>query len=97
MEREYYSIPEAAVMMGISRIAVFKKVKKGQLAAIRFGRNWAVAISEINRAKSVPGRAPAVAARVQASVAKPRPAAEKPASRNEEASGNTEMDSIGWD
>jgi len=42
MEREFYSIPEAAARLGISRIAVFKRVKKGQLAALRFGRNWAV-------------------------------------------------------
>lgn len=42
MARAYYSIPEAAVILGISRIAVFKKVKKGQLEALRFGRNWAV-------------------------------------------------------
>ena len=41
-KKEFLSIPEAAVLMGISRIAVFKKVKKGQLTAIRIGRNWAV-------------------------------------------------------
>ena len=40
--REFFSIPEAAALLGLSRIAVFKKVKKGQLAAIRIGRNWAV-------------------------------------------------------
>jgi len=42
MEKEYLSIPEAAVVLGLSRIAVFKQVKRGRLAAIRIGRNWAV-------------------------------------------------------
>lgn len=40
--REFLSLPEAAALLGVSRIAVFKKVKRGQLAAIRVGRNWAV-------------------------------------------------------
>jgi excisionase family DNA binding protein len=59
MEREFYSIPEAAARLGISRIAVFKRVKKGQLAALRFGRNWAVSASELERALSA-AAAPAV-------------------------------------
>ncbi|OGS07149.1 MAG: hypothetical protein A2270_04835 [Elusimicrobia bacterium RIFOXYA12_FULL_51_18] len=41
-QRVFFSIPEAAAHIGISRIAVFKKVKKGQLTAIRIGRNWAI-------------------------------------------------------
>ena len=47
MAREYYSLPEAAAMLGISRIAVFKRVKNGKLRAIRFGRNWAVPASAL--------------------------------------------------
>jgi len=50
MEREFYSIPEAAARLGISRIAVFKRVKKGQLEALRFGRNWAVPASALESA-----------------------------------------------
>lgn len=42
MAKEYLSIPEAAAVLGISRIAAFKQVKKGRLPAIRIGRNWAV-------------------------------------------------------
>ena len=42
MANEYLSIPEAARILGLSRIAVFKQVKKGRLPAIRIGRNWAV-------------------------------------------------------
>jgi len=42
MNEKYLSVPEFALRLGISRIAVFKKVKKGQLPAIKIGRNWAV-------------------------------------------------------
>ena len=41
-EKEYYSVPEFAKKLGISRIAVFKRVKKGKISAIRIGRNWAI-------------------------------------------------------
>ncbi|OGR94223.1 MAG: hypothetical protein A2016_05615 [Elusimicrobia bacterium GWF2_62_30] len=81
-------------MMGISRIAVFKKVKKGQLAAIRFGRNWAVAISEINRA--IAAAAPAPAGSVKKPAASPAaPAQQAPAVQS--STESAEMDSIGWD
>lgn len=39
---EYITIPQLAKLLGISRIAVFKKVKKGQIEAIRVGRNYAI-------------------------------------------------------
>lgn len=54
MAKEYFSIPEAAVVLGISRIAVFKQVKRGRLPAIRIGRNWAVPFSALNN-KTPPG------------------------------------------
>ncbi len=38
----YVSIPQLAKMLGLSRIAVFKKVKKGEIKAIRIGRNYAI-------------------------------------------------------
>jgi len=41
-ENEYVTIPELARIMGLSRIAVFKKVKKGEIKAIRIGRNYAI-------------------------------------------------------
>jgi len=41
-EKTYYSLAEVAKIMGISRIAVFQKVKKGDLEAVRIGRSWAV-------------------------------------------------------
>lgn len=58
-QNEFLSLPEAAALMGISRIAVFKKVKKGQLAAIRIGRNWAVPAAALeNPPAMVPPSAP---------------------------------------
>jgi excisionase family DNA binding protein len=32
----------AGRLLGISRIAVYKKVKKGELDAVRIGRSWAI-------------------------------------------------------
>ena len=40
--KEYITIPELAKILGISRIAVFKKVKKGEIKAIKIGRNYAI-------------------------------------------------------
>ncbi len=43
MERSrYMSIQELATILGISRIAVYKKVKKGEIKAIRIGRSFAI-------------------------------------------------------
>ena len=40
--KEFISIQELADILGISRIAVYKKVKKGQIKAVRIGRNFAI-------------------------------------------------------
>ena len=39
---KYISIPQLAKNLGINRIAVYKKVKKGQIKAIRIGRSFAI-------------------------------------------------------
>lgn len=39
---EYISIQELATILGISRIAVYNKVKKGQIKATRIGRSFAI-------------------------------------------------------
>ncbi len=39
---KYISIQELATILGISRIAVYKKVKKGEIKAIRIGRSFAI-------------------------------------------------------
>lgn len=41
-KKEFYSIPELAKLIGISRIAVFKKVKKGQIKASKIGKNYVI-------------------------------------------------------
>ena len=41
-EEKYITIPGLAKLLGISRIAVFKKVKKGEIKAIKIGRNYAI-------------------------------------------------------
>ncbi len=38
----YISISQFAKVLGISRIAVYKKVKKGQIEAVRIGRSFAI-------------------------------------------------------
>ena len=39
---EYISIPELAKILGVSRIAVYKRVKSGQIKAVRIGRIYAI-------------------------------------------------------
>ena len=39
---KYISIPELAKFLGVSRISVYKKVKKGQIEAIKIGKNYAI-------------------------------------------------------
>ena len=39
MEKEYLSTSEVAKILGISRIAVFKKIKSGEIKAEKKGRN----------------------------------------------------------
>ena len=39
---KYLTIQELANILGISRIAVYKRVKKGQIKAVRIGRNFAI-------------------------------------------------------
>ncbi|MCD6413539.1 MAG: helix-turn-helix domain-containing protein [Elusimicrobia bacterium] len=49
VEKEFLSLSELAEKLGISRIAVYKKVKKGEIKAIRIGRNYAVHRSYIDK------------------------------------------------
>jgi len=41
-KEKYITIAQLAKILGISRIAVYKKVKNGQIEAIRIGRNYAI-------------------------------------------------------
>lgn len=42
VDSEYISIPQLAKILGLSRIAVFKKVKQGEIKALKIGRNYAI-------------------------------------------------------
>lgn len=104
MAREYYSIPEAAARLGISRIAVFKQVKKGRLEALRIGRNWAVPAAALERA-ALPEKAPVIPPPARRTVTRsggrgalPSPAL--PPTVNEvppPPAPDSELDSMGWD
>ncbi|MEK7194187.1 MAG: excisionase family DNA-binding protein [Patescibacteria group bacterium] len=43
----YISVQELANMLGISRIAVFKKIKKGQIPAEKIGRSYAISMEHV--------------------------------------------------
>ena len=82
-------MPEVAALLGISRIAVFKRVKKGQLQALRIGRNWAVPAAAVPAPPTAvfPSAPPA---------APPVPLVKEPESPGA-AAADAEMDSMGWD
>ena len=42
MEQKLYSTTEIAKLLGISRIAVFKKIKSGEIKAKKVGRNFVI-------------------------------------------------------
>ncbi len=44
---EYLTIPQLAKILGISRVAVYRKVKKGQIKAVKIGRTYAVPQKQI--------------------------------------------------
>jgi len=89
MAKDFFSLPEAAAILGISRIAVFKKVRKGQLQAIRIGRNWVIAASVLESYGkfSIPPPPP---------VKQPAKHHETP-TRSYSLSPDKEMDDMGWD
>lgn len=41
-KKEYLTIPQLAEILGLSRIAVYKKVIKGDIEAVKIGRNYAI-------------------------------------------------------
>ncbi len=44
---EYLSVQEVASKLGISRIAVFKRIQKGQLPAQKIGRAYVIAADDV--------------------------------------------------
>jgi len=45
--KKFLTVKEVANFLGISRVAVFKKIKKGQIKAEKIGRNFAVPKKEL--------------------------------------------------
>lgn len=44
----FISVAELAKMLGISHVAVFKKIKKGQIPAQRIGRSYAISMEHVD-------------------------------------------------
>ena len=40
--KEYITIPELARLLGVSRITIYNRVKKGQIPATRIGRTYII-------------------------------------------------------
>jgi excisionase family DNA binding protein len=53
-KEKYLTIPQAAKLLGISRIAVYKKVKNGQIKAQKIGRNYAIPRQAIGISRGTP-------------------------------------------
>jgi len=49
VEQKYITIPQLAKLLGLSRIEVYRKVRKGQIPAIRIGRNYAISDRDVAR------------------------------------------------
>ncbi|OGZ32226.1 MAG: hypothetical protein A3H02_00780 [Candidatus Niyogibacteria bacterium RIFCSPLOWO2_12_FULL_41_13] len=45
--KDFFSVSELAQLLGISRIAVFKRIKKGQIKAVKIGRFFAIPKEEL--------------------------------------------------
>jgi len=42
MKQQFLSTTQLASLLGISRVSVFRKIKNGEIKAIRVGRNYAI-------------------------------------------------------
>lgn len=47
MDKELFSTSEVAKILGVSRIAVFKKIKSGEIKAEKIGRNFVIRKEEL--------------------------------------------------
>lgn len=48
VEEKSITIPRLADLLGISRIAVYKRIKKGQIAAKKIGRDYVITDQTVN-------------------------------------------------
>ena len=42
MKKDFFTTTELAKLMGVNRITVFKKIKKGEIKAVKIGRNFVI-------------------------------------------------------
>lgn len=42
MDKRFFSTSEVALLLGISRQAIFKKIKSGEIKAVKAGRNFVI-------------------------------------------------------
>ena len=47
MTKDFYTTKELAEILGTSRITIFRKIKIGQIKAIKVGRNFAIEKKEL--------------------------------------------------
>lgn len=47
MDKKLFSTTEAAEILGVSRIAIFKKIKSGEIKAKKVGRNFVIDGDEV--------------------------------------------------
>lgn len=53
MEKKLLSTAEVAKLLGISRIAVFKKIKSGEIKSEKVGRNFVISQEDLHEAIGV--------------------------------------------
>ena len=42
IDKKYFTIPELAELLGVSRIAIYNRVRKGQIPATKIGRTYVI-------------------------------------------------------
>ncbi len=97
MPGDFLSIPEAAAILGVSRIAVFKRVKSGHIPAFRAGRAWVIARRDISAPAVPSASAGSVTTPAARHPAKKPPLTPPPSSPPPPAEDPGDLDSMGWD
>lgn len=47
VNNQFYSAPQVAKLLGLSRVAVFNQIKKGKIKARKIGRNYVIERKDI--------------------------------------------------
>lgn len=49
MDKKYVTIPELAKLLGVSRTAAYKRVKKGEIPSIKAGKMYLISSPDVQR------------------------------------------------